>query len=180
MKLKMIPHRKQSKNVGHHYGHWAGRSPDDPYHSLWFWNDGRLSIGTANIWVVFLDEGLDKGEGLFQSISIPGARVQYPGTQGDVRQQVWVAVDLVQRIQHGLHTMDPLLLLNFPTWNTSGAPGMHRKKPSQSDVTLDLYGMSSWGGGRGFWSKSHHHYPHDVNQGAHVLSGCPADPAVMA
>lgn len=132
---------EESQDVGHHDGHRAGRGSYHSHHALRFADDGRLSVGAANIRCVLLDQCLDKGEGLFQGIRVPGAGVQDASAQRNVGQQLRVAVDLVQSVQHGLHAVDALLLLQLSAGQTVGAPAMYGEQATECDVTWDLYGV---------------------------------------
>ena len=136
----MYYYLKQAQDVGDHDGHGAGRRSDHSYHSLRFADDGRLPVGAADVGRVFLDQRLDEGERLLQGVSVSGAGVQDPGPQRDVGQQIGVAVDLVQGVQHGLHAVDPLLLLQLAAGQPVGAAGVDGEQPSQSDVTRYLDG----------------------------------------
>ncbi|KAG8128039.1 hypothetical protein E2320_014914 [Naja naja] len=132
---------EKPEDVGHHNGDGAGRGADDSQHLLGFDEDGRLSVGATHVGGVLLDERLDEGERLLQRVGVPGAGVQDAGAQGDVGQQLGVAVDLVQGVEHGLQAMDAVLLLNVPARRAAGPPGMDREEAAQGDVPFQADGV---------------------------------------
>ena len=118
---------KKSQDVGHHDGHGAGRGSDHAHDFIRLGEDGRVPVSTADVGAVPLYQGLHERQGLLQSVRVPGARVQDPGPQRDVWQQLGVLVDQVDGEHHGLQTVDALLLLQLTAGCAAVAPRVHRK-----------------------------------------------------
>lgn len=74
-------------------------------------------------------------------MGVPGAGVQDASPQSDVGEKVRVIVDAVQGKEHGLQTVDALLLLQFTTGFALRAPAMHREEAPQSDVPVNADGV---------------------------------------
>lgn len=73
IKSECVPmsYLKQAQYVGHHDGDRTGRGTDNPYNPLWFGDDWRASSQAFYVRAVLLDQSLNEGERLFQSVGVP-------------------------------------------------------------------------------------------------------------
>lgn len=60
---------------------------------------------------------------LIEGVRVAATRVENQPSEGRVRQEVRVVVDLVQGVEHGLETLDALLLLDSSARRLSHGPG---------------------------------------------------------
>ncbi len=127
---------KEAQYVGHHDGHGAGRRSDDPDNFLGLNKHRRLPVGAPHVRRVLLYERLDESQRLFQRVRVPGAGVQDPGAQGDVGQQLVVAVNLVQGVHHRLQPVDAVFLLDVPARHPRDPPSVDGEEPPQRHVAL--------------------------------------------
>lgn len=132
---------KQSQDIGYHDGYRAGRRPDDAHHFIWLGKDWRVSISTANVRAIPLDECLNERERLLQGVGVTRTRVQDACPKRHVGQQLRVLVDEVNGEQHGLQPMDSLLLLQLTTGNAPLATSVHGEQATQDDVTIQPDGV---------------------------------------
>lgn len=137
---------EQAQDIGHHDGDGAGRCSYHSYYLIRLGKDRGVTISTAYIRAIALDECLDKGERLLEGICVPGASVQNASTQGHIRQQLRILVNEVDGKEHGFQSMDALLFLQLSAGHSSFTTGMHGEKAAQDDVAIysDGVGILCW------------------------------------
>ncbi len=102
---------KKPQDVGNHDRDRACSCTNDSNDFIWLGKYGLVSIGTAYIRTVTLNESLYKGKRLLQGVGVPRAGVQDTGSQRHIGQQFWVFVDEVDGKQHCLQSVNAFLLL---------------------------------------------------------------------
>nr|XP_060162953.1 uncharacterized protein LOC132598023 [Globicephala melas]XP_060162954.1 uncharacterized protein LOC132598024 [Globicephala melas] len=135
------PYLEKPQDVGYHAGDRTPRSPNHSNYFLGLDENRRLAVGAAHFGGVLLDERLDESERLFERISVPGTSVQDPRSQRHVGQQVGIAVDLVQGVEHRFQPVDPVLPLDVAAGHSAGTLRVHREQPPEGDVPLDPNGV---------------------------------------
>lgn len=78
---------------------------------------------------------------LLECVSVAGAGVENEGTQGDIRQQVWIIVNFIDSVKHGFESLDTFLLLNGTTGILGVAADLlvHREYTPENYVTRKSY-----------------------------------------
>ncbi|XP_067568843.1 uncharacterized protein [Pseudorca crassidens] len=135
------PYLEKPQDVGYQDGDRTLRSPNHSNYFLGLDENRRLAVGAAHFGGVLLDERLDESERLFELISVPGTSVQDPRSQRHVGQQVGIAVDLVQGVEHRFQPVDPVLPLDVAAGHSAGTLRVHREQPPEGDVPLDPNGV---------------------------------------
>lgn len=135
------PYLEKPQDVGYHDGDRTPRSPNHSNYFLRLDENWRLAVGAAHVGGVLLDERLDESERLFERVSVPGTSVQDPRAQRHVGQQVGIAVDLVQGVEHRFQPVDPVLPLDVAAGHSAGTLRVHREQPPEGDVPLDPDGV---------------------------------------
>lgn len=131
------PYLEKPQDVGYHDGDRTPRSPNHSNYFLRLDENRRLPVGAAHVGGVLLDKRLDESERLFERISVPRTSVQDPRAQRHVGQQVGIAVDLVQGVEHCFQPVDPVLPLDVAARDSAGTLGVHWEQPPEGDVPLD-------------------------------------------
>lgn len=111
---------KELQQVLHLNGYGAGARADHTRNGLLSpaWGEG-LAVRQAPVESILLVSNgnqrvPDELNALLQSHGGVPAGVPDLTAQGDVGQEDWVRVDLIQRVEHGLHPLDAILLPDLP------------------------------------------------------------------
>ena len=112
--------------------------------------------------------GLDKVHALLQGERVVAARVQDAHAHLQPREQLFVVVDEVHGEEHGLQTLDALLLLDLAAVHAVRALLVHGEQPAEDDVPLGVHLLAA-----GLTLDRLHHGPdhqgHHQGQSKHSL-----------
>lgn len=83
--------------------------------------------------------GADELHGLLQRVCVAAAGVDDEGAQRDVRQEIWVIVDLVYRVKHRLEPLHAFFLFDSPARGVTLTAYLlvHGKNSAEDDVASD-------------------------------------------
>jgi len=120
--LVIVMYLEELEHIGNHDGHDASRRADNASYGLQLLLGRRIlqrsaAVGTHRLNVVTQRTHVrpDELERLLQGVRVPETRVQDVAAELDAGQQGLILVDSVDRVEHCLGTLDPLLAFDRPT-----------------------------------------------------------------